>query len=154
MKLQKTSTLININLLAKIIFLNFLYLQNEKGIVFTMNSIIDILSSPSVIAWFLLDDNNDICGYLIGKTQALEDGRLVYYISYFYITESYRNQGWGKRMLLMCFEEMIELNIKFIMLISKKYSSADRLYLSLGFSTDPIIKLNNDNYDVLSIYVT
>lgn len=152
MKIQKTSNLINVDLLAKIIFLNFMELQNESGIVFTVDSIIDILKSSNVVVWFLLDDNDSICGYLIGKIQSMPDGRLVYYISYFYITESYRNKGYGKRMLLMCFKEMMEQNIKFIMLISKKNS--DNLYKSLGFSTDPIVKLNNNNYEVLSIYVS
>ena len=35
MKLQKTIELINVELLSKIIFINFLYLENEKNIKFT-----------------------------------------------------------------------------------------------------------------------
>jgi ribosomal protein S18 acetylase RimI-like enzyme len=153
MKLQKTTNLKNVDLLSKIIFLNFLYLQNEPNITFTMESIINILKSPSVITWFLLDDQDNICGYLIGKNQRLADGRYVYYISYFYITEFYRNKGYGRRMLLTCFKEIKDLNIKFIMLICKKNSSAEKLYKSLGFSLEPIVKLDNENYEILYIYV-
>ena len=152
MKLQKTIELINVELLSKIIFINFLYLENEKNISFTQKSILDTLNSSSLISWFLLDDNNNTIGYLIGSIQRINDGRLVYYISYFYIIEEYQNKGYGNSMMLECIKEIKNQNIKFIMLISKKNSPAESLYRRMGFIPDPIMKLDNNNFEILYLF--
>jgi ribosomal protein S18 acetylase RimI-like enzyme len=152
MKIQRFDQLYNKDRLAKIIFLNFFNLQYEDNIDFSIESIIDILNSPALIGWFLLDNDNKIIGYLIGKSQGLDDGRFVYYISYFYIVNKFRNKGLGTRMLLTCMEYIKNQNISNIMLITKNNSKAHKLYASLGFDTDPIIKIKNKDYIIISNY--
>ena len=152
MKLQRFNDLENTNKLSKIIFLNFFDLQYEDNIDFSIQSVINILDSPALIGWFLLDNDNKIIGYLIGKTQGLNDGRFVYYISYFYIVNKYRNKGLGTRMLLTCMEYIKNQNISNIMLITKNNSNAHKLYSKLGFDIDPIIKIKNPNYCIISNY--
>ena len=77
MKLQRFDTLYNKERLAKIIFLNFFNLKYEENIDFSIQSILDILDSPALTGWFLLDNDDKIIGYLIGKTQGLNDGKEV-----------------------------------------------------------------------------
>ncbi len=152
MKIQRFNQISNINRLAKIIFFNFIELQNEPDIVFNINDITTTLASNNLLGWFLLDDNGKIIGYIIGELKELTDGRYVYYISYFYLIEQYRSKGLGYKLLLMCIEYIKSINVQYIMLISNIHSNAFKLYKSLGFNYDPLIKINNPNYVVLLYY--
>ena len=152
MRIQKFNQLNNIDRLAKIIFLNFIELENEPGIVFNIDDITSTLKSNELLGWFLLDDNNKIIGYVVGELKELTDGRYVYYISYLYLIGKYRSMGLGYKMMLECIQYITSINVPFIMLISNIHSKAFRLYKQLGFGFDPIIKINNPNYSVLLLY--
>lgn len=152
MKIQRFDKITNISRLAKIIFFNFIDLQKESDIIFNINDITSTLSSNSLLGWFLLDDNGKIIGYIIGELKDLSDGRYVYYISYFYLIQQYRSKGLGYKMMLMCIEYIKSINVQYIMLISNIHSKAFKLYESIGFNYDPIIKINNPNYVVLLYY--
>lgn len=152
MKIQKFNQIENIDRLAKIIFFNFIELENEPDIVFNINDITSTLRSNNLLGWFLLDDKGSIIGYIVGELKELTDGRYVYYISYFYLIHKYRSMGLGYKMMLVCLEYISSINVPFIMLISNVYSNAFKLYKKLGFGFDPIIKINNPNYAVLLLY--
>ena len=152
MKLERFTQLKNIDRLAKIIFINFMELQNQPNIEFSYESIKEILASPALIGWFLMDNNNKIVGYLIGTISDLGDGRQVYFIHYFYIVQKYRKFGLGTKMLLMAIDHITNINIKFVMLISRIKSIGWNLYLKYGFIDDPITKLNNNDYRTLVYY--
>jgi len=152
MKIQRFDRITNVSRLAKIIFFNFIELQNEADIVFNINDISSTLSSNSLLGWFLLDDNGKIIGYIIGELKDLMDGRYVYYISYFYLIQQYRSKGLGYKLMLMCIEYIKSINVQYIMLISNIHSNAFKLYQSIGFGFDPLIKINNPNFVVLLYY--
>lgn len=152
MKIERFTQLKNIDRFAKIIFLNFMELQNQSNIEFSFESIKEILASSDLIGWFLMDNNNKIVGYLIGTLKELGDGRNVYFIHYFYIVQKYRKFGLGTKMLLIAIDHITGLNIKFIMLISRIKSTGWNLYLKYGFIDDPIIKLNNYDFRALVYY--
>lgn len=152
MRIVKFNQIENIQRLAKIIFFNFIQLQNEPGIVFNIDDIVSTLSSNNLLGWFLLDNDGKIIGYIVGELKELTDGRFVYYISYFYLINKYRSQGLGYKMMLICLEYIQSINVPFIMLISNVHSKAFKLYKNLGFGFDPIIKINNPNYAVLLLY--
>lgn len=152
MKIEKFTKLHNIDRLSKIIFFNFIELQNQPDINFSIKDIFNTLNSSSLIGWFLLDNNNKIIGYLIGIIKDIGDGRIVYYISYFYIIQKYRNHGLGVKMLLIALNYATKMNLKFVMLISKINSKAFNLYIKYGFMEDPLVKLNNKEYKVLLYY--
>jgi ribosomal protein S18 acetylase RimI-like enzyme len=153
MKIQKFNEIENIDRLAKIIFFNFIELENEPDIVFNIDDITSTLKSNNLLGWFLTD-NNKIIGYIIGELKELVDGRYVYYISYFYLIHKYRSKGLGFKMMLVCLNYISSINVPFIMLISNVYSSAFKLYKKLGFGFDPIIKINNPNFAVLLLYTS
>lgn len=152
MKIQRFNQIENIDRLAKIIFFNFIDLQNEPDIVFNINDITSNLKSTGLLGWFLMDDDNKIIGYVIGELKTLTDGRYVYYISYFYLVKKLRSQGLGYKLLLNCIEYITSINVRYIMLISNVNSKAFKLYKQLGFGFDPIVKINNPNYVVLLFY--
>jgi GNAT superfamily N-acetyltransferase len=152
MKIERFTQLQNIDRFGKIIFLNFMDLQDQPGIEFSFESIKEILSSPDLIGWFLMDNNNKIIGYLIGSLKELTDGRQVYFIHYLYIIQKYRKFGLGTKMLLIAIDHISGLNIKFIMLLSRIKSVGWNLYLKYGFIQDPIVKLNNYDYRALVYY--
>jgi len=152
MKIERFTQLKNIDKLAKIIFLNFIELQYQPDIKFSIDDITATLVSSELIGWFLMDNDNKIIGYLIGINKHISDGRLAYYISYFYITQKYRNNGLGAKMLLIALDYITSTNIKFVMLITKTNSIAWDMYIKYGFLEDPIIKIDNYDYKVLLYY--
>jgi len=153
MKIQRFNVITNISKLAKIIFFDFIELQNEADLVFNINDITSTLSSNNLLGWFLLDDVGKIIGYIIGELKVVDnDGRYVYFISYFYLIQKYRSKGLGYKMMLMCIEYIKSINVQYIMLISNIKSNAFKLYQNIGFEFDPLIKINNPNYVVLLYY--
>ena len=154
MKFQQFRKLDNINRLAKIIFLNFIKLMDQPNIEFSMDAIERLLVSNNLVGWFLLDNNDKIIGYLVGEIQRLQDGRLVYFISYFYISKNYRGNGLGKIMLLRCLKFIKDNNIPFTMLITERDTVGYNLYKKIGFQNDPLIKIDNPDYVLLMNYTT
>ncbi len=152
MKLQRINQMKNIDRFAKIIYINFMDLQNQPDINFSIDDINSTLTSSGFLGWLLLKDDGTIVGYIVGELKDIGDGRFVYFLSYFYIVKKYRANGLGGKMLLNCIEYIKNINVKYIMLISNIYSNAFRLYSKLGFVPDPIIKINNPNYVVLIYY--
>jgi ribosomal protein S18 acetylase RimI-like enzyme len=153
MKLQRIEQVKNIDRLAKIIYVNFMDLQNQPDINFSIEDITSTLSSAGFLGWLLLTDDGTIVGYMVGELKDVGDGRFVYFLSYFYIIKKYRGNGLGSKMMLNMISYIQSINVKFIMLISSTLSDAFRLYSKLGFVPDPIFKLNNNSYTVLIYYL-
>lgn len=152
MKLTKITKIENTDRLSKIIFFNFIHLQNQPDINFSIDDIKNTLVSTKQLGWFLINSKNKIVGYMVGETKELPDGRYIYYLSYFYIMSKYRSKGLGLKMMLNCINYIASINIKFIILISEIKSKAFKLYRQLGFGDDPVLKLNNSDFTVLLYY--
>ena len=152
MKLQKVTKIENAERLSKIIYINFIHLQNQPDINFTIDDIVQTVNSLNQLGWFLINSDNKIIGYMIGETKELPDGRYIYYLSYFYIIKKYRSKGLGLKMMLNLIAYIASINIKFILLISEIKSKAFQLYKKLGFGDDPVLKLNNSDFTVLLYY--
>ncbi len=153
MKIQQFTSVYNVERLAKIVFIHFLELKNQPNINYSIDEIKNLLISQNLIGWFLLDNEDNIVGYLFGKKTGLNDGRYVYFIDYFYITHDFRSKGYGKKMILICLKHIMSLNIKYIMLITKKIGVANALYKNLGFINDAVITINNPDYHVLTYFI-
>ena len=147
MFLQQLNKLKNVDTLSKIIFFNFLYLQHEKNIQFSRTDIENILMSSDLLGWFLLDNNKNITGYMVGTVRVLDDSRRVYFMNYFYVIEEIRNRGYGTLMTLNAFKYCKEHNISHIMLLTKKN---DGFFKKFGFSNDILIHVDNENYEIIT----
>lgn len=152
MKIQYFTSVYNYERLAKIIFINFLELKNQPNISYSFDAIKELLVSPALMGWFLLDNDGNIVGYIVGKKSGTNDGRYVYFIEYIFIVPTFRNKGYGKKMMLICIKKIMELNIPYIMLITKKVGVANAMYQNLGFLPDSVIKIDNNDYHVLTYF--
>ena len=151
-KVQFFTEITNIEEFSKVVFLNFLELKNQPGIEFSQTSIQQTLSSPSLKGWLILNDNNTTIGYLFGNNQRMIDGRMVFFMQYFFLEEPYRNQGIGKSMLERCIKFTANNNIQFIMLITKKNEPAYYMYKKYGFQKEVLLKFDNKNYELITYY--
>ena len=98
------------------------------------------------------DDMTTINGYIVGEKQLLIDGRMVFYITYLYVSPTDRNRGIGKCLIKRIISKCnISFGIKFIMLMCNKKNELNNFYSKLGFVEDPIIKLKN--MDVLILFL-
>lgn len=152
MKVQFFRDVTNPDELSKIVFLNFIDLKGQTGIDFSQESIRQTLVSPDLKGWFILTDDNKTIGYLFGKNLRLPDGRLVYFMDYFWIEEDYRHQGIGKSMLERCIKFTKNNNVQFIMLITKKNDVAYNMYKKYGFQKEVLIKFDNKKYELMTYY--
>ena len=151
-KIQFFTTMTNISEFSKIVFMNFLELKNQDGIKYSEKAIQQSLSSPNLKGWLILNDNNTTIGYLFGNNERMVDGRLVFFMKYFYLEEAYRNQGIGKSMLERCIKFTSNNNIQFIMLITKKNELAYNMYKKYGFQKEVLLKFDNKNYELMTYY--
>jgi ribosomal protein S18 acetylase RimI-like enzyme len=154
MKVQYFNEISNPDELSKIVFLNFIQLKGQPNIEFSQDAIRKTLTSPDLKGWFILSDDNKTIGYLFGKQMRMPsfDGRLVYFMDYFWLEPEYRGQGIGKSMLNRCIKFVRNCNIQFIMLITKKNEPAYQMYKKYGFLKDTLIKFDNPEYELLSYY--
>lgn len=154
MKVQFFREVKNPDELAKIVFLNFIQLKGQPYIDFSYESIRESLVSPDLKGWFILSDDNKTIGYLFGKNVRMPspDGRLVFFMDYFWLEPDYRGQGIGKSMLEKCINYVKNCNIQFIMLITKKDEIAHTMYKKYGFQKEVLIKFENKNYELMTYY--
>lgn len=151
MRLQKFTKLKNIENLSKLIFLDFINYADAGITIFNYDFIKYNLSQPDLLGWFLLDDEQNIVGYLIGNTKRITDGRYVFFMNYINISDEYKGYGLSNKLLEIAIKEAKDLNIFFIMTICEKNNF--NTYKNYGFIVDPIEKIDNDNFILTTLYL-
>lgn len=141
--------------IVNIIFNNFRDLKYIDEAQHNHKNIENLLSKKinENFCYISLDDNTTVInGYLVGEKKILIDGRMVFYITYIYVSPNDRNKGIGtkliEKIILKCKKSF---GIKFVMLVCDKNNNANDFYAKLGFVMDPIIKLKNMNVLLLFI---
>jgi len=150
MRIQIFKKIKNIDKLTKIIFTNLIDYVNLGITIFNYDYIKYNLSQPDLLGWFLLDNDNNIVGYIIGNVKRISDGRLTYFINYIYILEKYQGYGLSNELLEIVIKYTEENNINFIMTLCLKNDLYK--YAKFGFIKDPIETLNNDNFIIITRY--
>lgn len=133
-----------------IIFNNFSHLKYIDEAQHNHKNIKNLLSNKinENYCYISLDDDlTTINGYLLGEKKILMDGRMVFYITYIYVSPDDRNMGIGtnliNKVILKCKKSF---GIKFVMLVcDKNNNNANNFYAKLGFVMDPVIKIKNMN---------
>jgi GNAT superfamily N-acetyltransferase len=139
----------NITLLVDTVYRNFINLSHVRHLKHTPYEINRILRSPRMYSFFMYDGKFMI-GYLLGEIMKLHDGRTVYYVSYLYISESYRGTGLGSKLLSFAVNKVKGLGVNTIMLTADTENQAVYdFYLKKGFMLDPVLR-RYERYDVLS----
>ena len=92
-----------------------------------------------------------LIAYLIGEINHLNDGRLVYYISYFYVCPKYQNKKIGSRLIDCLINKCTVWGIRFIILTC---DTNDRklvsFYSKRNFEVDTVLK-NGTRHEVFTL---
>lgn len=90
----------DLTIFIDLIYNNFIELSEEEKLMHTKVDIEKNLRADNSIILIVLDKKvNKIAGFLTANIMELDDRRLVYYISYVYTAENYRNNGIASRLL-------------------------------------------------------
>ena len=128
----------DLNLFINLIYNNFIELNKEEKLIHTKENIEKNLRSENSVIILALNKNpNKIIMFLTANIMELNDRRLVFYISYIYTAENYRNNGIASKIMIMA--EQIAYNKKCngIMLIYDTYNKQlNHFYTKMGFMQD------------------
>lgn len=90
----------DLTIFIDLIYNNFIELSEEEKLMHTKEDIKKNLRADNSVILIVLDKKvNKIAGFLTANIMELDDKRLVYYISYVYTAENYRNNGIASRLL-------------------------------------------------------
>lgn len=147
---------INIDVLVDTIYLNFEYLKDIPNLKHTKQEIRRELTNPNGITLVLYHKeknncNDKIIGYITGEIMRLNDGRLVFYIAYFFIGKNYRKHGLGSTLINRIIKKANDMNLDAVVLTCDTYDNKVLdFYLYKGFMYDPYLR-RYDRHDVLSL---
>lgn len=136
-----------------IVYNNFKDLSNDPTLGHNYEELYRLLTDNNFRGLFAYNESGKIIGYLIGETKHLNDGRLVFYISYIYVCSKHQGNKLGSRLLEIIISKMKGIGMKFIVLTYDKNN--DRLrkfYYKYGFVKDPVLNHSSTN-EVVILYL-
>lgn len=138
--------------IAKSIYNNFASLSHSEQLGHNIKEIKQMLTSDNFIGFFVYDESK-IVSYLVGEIKNLNDGRIVYYITYIYVGKQYRHKKIGSQLMKMLIYKCRNWGIGFITLTCDiKNNKVMNFYKNLGFKQDPILK-NMGRHEVFTLYL-
>ena len=142
-KCIETTKIKNPMILSKVIYNNFIYLNQYPELQHNINSITQSLNAEESYCYLLYHENK-LIGYLIGDFRTLPDNRYGYYISYVYISEDYRNKKLGTKLMDKLINKCKEKGVKFIVLTCDiRDRKVVNFYKKYGFNKDQNLPGNN-----------
>lgn len=136
----ETKNIKNPDKMAMVIYKNFGYLKNFPELSHNPEEIKRLLTGNQSHCLFIYNESNEIIAYLIGEHKKLNDGRLVYYISYIYVSSKYRKKGLGSDLVDKVIKRCENMGINFIILTCDiQDENAYNFYRKLGFVDDPVL---------------
>jgi|SRR5271166_640757 len=138
------------DLFADIIYNNFEYLTKFPELQHTKKDILDIFNQD--ILCYLLYDGKKLIGYLVGDFRTI-DTRYVFYLSYVYIKQDYRNRKLGSELMNRLIKKCKDHGTKFIVLTcDTNDKKVVNFYKKLGFVIDKIHG-GNKRHNVYCLYL-
>jgi|688.fasta_scaffold604672_2 GNAT superfamily N-acetyltransferase len=149
---NEVSKIHNSELLANVIYNNFSYLSEFSDLMHNKKDILKTLQSENNLSYLLYDGPN-LIAYLIGDFRTLSDNRYVYYMSYLYVSEKYRNKKIGYHLMKSVINKCKNVGAKFIILTCDTFDTKiTGFYRKYGFKQDPILG-NNSRHNVFCLYL-
>lgn len=135
-----------------VIYNNFLNLDKQEGLKHTKDEIKRLLTSQSMVG-FLVHDKDILVGYIVGEQINLNDGRLVFYITYIYTAKKYRNKGLGEKLVKYILQKVKKIGLSFVVLkCDGTNEKVCKFYSKRGFVPDPVLS-SNGKHKVLVYYL-
>lgn len=152
-KCIETNKVKNPQLLANVVFNNFLYLTHFPDLQHTKTEIVKTLNLESCLCYLLYDDTK-LIGYLIGDFRTFPDNRYGFYVSYVYISSKYRNRKLGSELMNQLIKKCNNIGTKFIVLTcDTNDEKVVKFYEKLGFVIDSSLGENKRRHNVYCLYL-
>ena len=144
----------NPDLLSRVVFRDFQYLSKEEGLEHNIIELLRLFTDDKFIGLFAFNQkNNKLIAYLAGEVKHLNDGRVVYYISYMFVDAKYRDKKIGSRLLQMMIRRCQELGYSFLVLTCDTTDpKLTTFYKKHGFNYDPVLQ-SGTKHDVFSLFL-
>jgi ribosomal protein S18 acetylase RimI-like enzyme len=134
------------------IYNNFIHLSNNHQLEHNRNELKRLLSSNNMLSYVAYHDTN-IIAYIIGETKQLNDGRVVFYISYLYVGNKYRGMKLGSKLMSLIIQKCNLMGTTFVMLTcDTQDSKVYEFYKKMKFITDPILQ-NFTQHEILTLFL-
>jgi ribosomal protein S18 acetylase RimI-like enzyme len=134
------------------IYKNFRELTNDPTLKHTPNEINKLLKSPKMYSLLVYDSVHKMLAYLIGEIMELQNGRMVFYITYIYVASKYRGLGIASKLINIIFSKVDSWDLDGIMLICDTENKlVHDFYLKRGFMPDQTYR-RYDQHEVISWY--
>lgn len=139
-------------ILTDVIHQNFIYLTKFPELMHTKNDIFKLLTDDNNII-YLVYNNKNLIGYLVGEMKNVSN-RYVFYISYIYVMEKYRNKKIGSYLMNKAINYCHQNGIKFIILTCDTYDKKIIEFYTkkYKFIKDPELATNN-RHEVFCLYI-
>lgn len=133
---------------GQVVYDNFIDLSYNPKLKHNMNEIMKIIKSPESVILIALE-NNKMIGYLIGEFIKLNDGRHVFYITYVFTSELFRDRGIASKLMNIVDDLVLKNNLDGIMLTcdSENYQVYN-FYLKKKFMPDLVLR-TYDKYEIM-----
>jgi ribosomal protein S18 acetylase RimI-like enzyme len=128
----------DLTLFVDLIYRNFIELTSEDKLMHTKEGIEQNLRKDnSIIIIIMNKDLNKMIAFLTANVMELDDRRKVFYISYVYTAENYRNKGLASKLLDLSEKEAQKNKCNGIMLIFDTHkNNLLHFYEGRGFMQD------------------
>lgn len=145
--IKEVRTIKKVDRLSKMIHKHFIYLTSKPELQHTTQELVRLLTDQNMITYFVYD-SKIIVAYLVGEVKHLNDGRIVYYVSYIYVAPTYRSKKLGSWLLKSAIQSVQSSGIKYVLLTSDVTDEKlVHFYQKFGFTVDPILK-NGSRHEV------
>jgi GNAT superfamily N-acetyltransferase len=136
------------NNLNSMLYINFLEIGAHPLLNHNRKEINRLIHSPDAQIYFYLI-NSQIASYLVGEIMKLNDGRMIFYITYLYTSKKFRKHGLATKLMQFAEKIALEKNLDGMMLTCDTENSyVYNYYLLKGFMPDIQLRTYN-KYDVL-----
>jgi len=137
------------NPFAEVVYANFKNIDTTENVTHSKEEIVRMMMSDQMVG-LLLYLEGKVIGYLLGEFTLLQDGRLVYFMSYIYILPKYRKRGLGDALIRGIKKECREFGVYHILLMTDLSKSEVRnFYLKRGFVVDTFLDDKKSKYTPL-----
>jgi ribosomal protein S18 acetylase RimI-like enzyme len=141
------------DIFTDIVFDNFHHLNNVPHLHHTKAEIKKVLMSKKFLGLFVFNSESKIIGYLIGEFMTLNDGRKIYYVSYFYVVTKYRKLGIGSHLINAIINKCKLREIPTIVLTcDSENDNIYNYYLTKGFMPDSKLRTHG-KYEIMSLII-
>jgi len=137
---------------ADTIYNNFVHLSKTPQLEHNRQELRRLLSSYNTTS-YVAYSGNIMIAYLVGETKKLNDGRMVFYISYLYVGQKYRGLKLGTKLMDLVFKKCKKDGVQFVTLTCDvKDKKVVEFYERMGFMPDPILR-NYGQHEVFTLYL-